>query len=220
MIPTKTSRVEAPNQQSLIRRTAGRSPEPATEFGRISAAVKNGNYRERLLFNCEVNTIAIEPLQPQLPRAAHFWKKLGFLASALQRLNYSTREVEPQAGLAFFIPGYRLEEFQPGLRLEGHPPERFLANRVLISFSICFKGIPLLGFFSNSAMRRSSSAICSGVRSGSTHPSSSPNSCHICSTKARFSCVGIGRIFSMSSAALMRLIYRRPGFPQTQFSVK
>jgi hypothetical protein len=93
-----------------------------------------------------------------------------------------------------------------------------IPKRFRMSALTCSHGIPSWGFFSKSARRRSSSAVCSGVKSGFPHPSSSPYSSNTRSTNARFSSVGIGRICSMSSVALMSSIYPVVGRAQLKIS--
>ncbi len=70
---------------------------------------------------------------------------------------------------------------------------------------ICSKGIPRPGGARASSARRSSSASCSGVRSGSNASSSSPNSVHSFSRISCFSLAESGRMFSIISETLIGL---------------
>ena len=90
----------------------------------------------------------------------------------------------------------------------------FQPKRLCISSRTCSHGMPSPGFFRNSSARRSSSSACSGVRSGSNHPISSPNSDQISSTNCRFSSVGKVRTCSIISARLMLTSY--PFLPEFQ----
>jgi hypothetical protein len=77
----------------------------------------------------------------------------------------------------------------------------FQPKRLLSSALTCSQGIPSCGLASKSARRRSSSAACSGVRSGS-HPSSMMISQKSCASLILSSC---GRAFAASriSVAVM-----------------
>ena len=91
-------------------------------------------------------------------------------------------------------------------RFENNLATHFQPNRCFISALTFSQGIPSCGLASNSATRRSSSAACSGERSGSC--SSSPMiSQKSCASLILSSC---GRAFAASSisVALMSVIYR------------
>jgi hypothetical protein len=111
----------------------------------------------------------------------------------------------PQTRTLVFIPSGGLNKFDVRRRFENNRATHFQPNRSLSSALTCSQGIPSCGLASKSARRRSSSAACSGVRSGS-YPSSTMISQKSCASLILSS---LGRAFAASriSVALTSSFY-------------
>jgi hypothetical protein len=192
--------------------------QPLAEFVRIPASMKYGNHRKGIFLDGKIDAVGFEAFKTDFACVtSNPAKKFRLKVSPLQCVAYFCGKFATQAGTFIFVPGNCFGELQFGGEAENQARVHFQPKRCFSSAWTCSQGIPSWGFFSKSASRRSSSAICSGVKSGSTHPSSSPNSSQTCSINARFSSDGIGRIFSMSSVALMSVIYRFGSRAQARF---
>jgi hypothetical protein len=200
----KIRQIELRTNPIVNETLAGFSLQPPEKFGGIPSAVKNGNDGKSTILDCKVDAVRLEPFQTNALRpTANLAKHFRLRLCSFQSLNNFLSEFLSEAGNLVFIPNYCLKKFSLRLWLENKLKTHYQPKRCFISALTCSQGIPLWGFFSKSARRRSSSAICSGVKSGSTHPSSSPYSSQTFSTNARFSSVGIDRICSMRSVALI-----------------
>ena len=195
------------------------SLQPLTQFRRISRTVENRNDGKDIILDCKIKAVRLESFQADsLCPTSNLAKDFRLGLRTLQGLDDFLGKFFSKAWNLVLVPYDGLEEFKfrfgPEAKLEIHHQPK----RSRISALTCSHGIPLWGFFSKSARRRSSSAVCSGVKSGFPHPSSSPYSSKTRSTNARFSSVGIGRICSMSSVALMSSIYPVVGRAQLKIS--
>jgi hypothetical protein len=200
----KIRQIELCTNRIVNETLAGFSFQSPEKFGGIPCAMKNGNDGKSIVLNREVNAVRLESFQTNALRPpTNFAKHFRLRLRPLQSLNNFLSEFLSEAGNLIFIPNDCLKEFGLRLWLENKLKTHHQPKRCFISALTCSQGIPLWGVFSKSARRRSSSAICSGVKSGSTHPSSSPYSSQTFSTNARFSSVGIDRICSMRSVALI-----------------
>ena len=181
--------------------------QSSSQFCGTSSTMPDGKdfYFPMFYVNGEINRVR--------PRFGHFCfmrrsccqaKSLRIMLQGLKKRLKLIVKAPAQANLTRFIPIDGVIPFLLRLvlrdDLECH---LFARRRFLISAETSSAGVPRPGCFKASSARRSSSAICSGVKSGSIQPSSSPYSSQTFSMNARFSSVGIGRICSMRSAALM-----------------
>lgn len=114
--------------------------------------------------------------------------------------------VEPRANsrLALFIPINSLAPITLGFDFRRYLKDHLFSRRSLISRNTCSAGFPRPGFRRASSARRSSSAICSGVRSSSLQASSS----RTVSAISRWSSWGSLWICSRTSALLMTIVYQ------------
>ena len=180
------------------------------QLGRISRTVPDGEHGHLPmgLINNEKNRVR--------PRRRHHCfsnktcSKTKSLRVATQCLQESPKFViksKTDARFAFLIPIHSLIPVPRGFGFRNDFERHFLASRRLrMSAETSSIGVPRPGLLSASSARRSSSAICSGVRSSSK----SPNSAQIRSTS---SCCSFGDkrlICSRISVALMVLIYQKP----------
>src|SRR5256886_5018029 len=85
-------------------------------------------------------------------------------AAQFGRIPRAVEHSENSQGVIFDC---KVNKFSASRRLENERKAHFQPKRLLKSASTCSQGIPSWGFFSKSARRRSSSAACSAVRSGS-----------------------------------------------------
>jgi len=141
-------------------------------------------------------------------------KTLRIFGQTLQKDSKSVVESQSNTLVAIFVPTDGLVPVPFCVRIRNDLKRHFLAKRRWISAETSSMGVPRPGFLNASSARRSSSAICSSVRSSSK----SPNSCH---TKSAISCCSASgklRICSRISALLMPLIYRTGGLAQARFS--
>jgi len=162
-------------RQTKIRRSrivtgtlASFSFQPSPQLGRVSRAVENRNDGKGVVFDGEINAVSFESFQTDFAgTATKFAKNLRLNERAIQCLKNFLSKFLSQAGAFIFIPRYGLKEFLLRRRLENSLEAHSQPKRCRISALTCSKGIPSWGFFSNSARRRSSSAINSGDSSGS-----------------------------------------------------
>ncbi len=195
---------------------AGESLQTPEEFVRIPGAVENGNNREDIILVCEVNAVCLKSLEANFAcattdhledfrlRSSSLYGRQNFLSKLFSKLRRFGRI--PRNCLQKFGSGFR---FEIGIGIDHQP------KRCLISASTCCNGIPRRGFFSNSARRRSSSAACSAVKSGSI-PSLMRSSL---SRRASSIRSVSGRAFAAlnNSIALMLSIYTRGTCRQATF---
>ncbi|HET7625527.1 MAG TPA: hypothetical protein VFM25_09695 [Verrucomicrobiae bacterium] len=200
----KIRQIELWTNRIVTDSLAAFSFQPPAQFRRIPRAVKNGNDRKNTVLNCEINHVAFEPTETNFLRATtNFLKKFRIGQCTLKRRFYFQFEFFAKAGLRIFIPGNSLIEFKARSGFENDWQAHRQPKRLLRSASTCSHGIPSYGFFSNSASRRSNSAVCSGVKSGS-NPSSMRSSLSFCANSIRSAS---GRAFAAlnNSVALMAL---------------
>lgn len=187
----------------VIKTPAGFSFQSPEKLSRIPCAMKNGNDGKGTILDREVNTVRLESFQANaLCPTANFAKHFRLRHRAFQRLDNFLGKLLSETWVLSFIPNNCFKKFGFRFGFEDKLKIHHQPKRCFISALTCSQGIPSWGFFSKSARRRSSSAICSGVNSGSIQPSSSPYSSQTFSTNARFSSVGIDRICSIKSVAL------------------
>jgi hypothetical protein len=211
MIPnpllTKTPKIEVRRRCLVAEMPPRASSQPLPEFLRVTRTVKNGQNGKLLVFDCEVYAVARKPLQTNYASLLtslreSFWICLRTFQRALEL----QAKFLSQAWALVFIPDSGFSEFETSLWFVSDPQTHFQPKRSLSSASTCSKGIPPCGLASKLARRRSSSAACSGVSSGSC-PSSAMMSQKSCASLSLSSC---GRTFAASriSVALMFVIYR------------
>jgi hypothetical protein len=176
----------------------------------IARTVEHRKNGECSVFNGEVYIVAGKSAQTNLPSlSTNFWEPFRIGLRPLQSTIYFQNKLFPQTWALSFIPNSRLIIFNTCGRFENEPETHFQPKRLLSSALTCSQGIPSCGLASKSARRRSSSAACSGVRSGS-YPSSAMISQKSCASLILSS---RGRAFAASriSVALMPKI-----LPETQ----
>ena len=188
------------------------SPQPSAQLRRIPCPMPDGadDDLQGFPYDREIHRIWPRFWQRGLPRqAGRARKSFRILANYFEESVQFAGKSLPHSRFARVVKIHRFSKFLFRLRFNDHPKRHHLVrNRFSMSAITSSSGRHRSGCASACAARRSNSAICSGVKSGSTHPSSSPYSCHTCSTNARFSSVGIGRICSMRSVAVMAGICR------------
>ena len=198
--------------------------QPPAQFGGVPATMPNGQHNNLTRFRVDGEVNRIRPRLGNLGLVSQTGgqrKPIGPSGQGLQK--FPERVIKPEAnpGRVFLMPVNRFIPVPLRFGLGDDLKRHFLAaKRFLISAETSSIRAPRPGFFKASSARRSSSAACSGVRSGSTHPSSAPNSSQTCSTKARFSSAGNVRICSMSSILLMPLTYPVNAPAQAAFSAR
>ncbi len=200
----KIRQIELRTNRIVTEALAGISFQPSPQFRRIPRAVENRQNGENIIFDRKIDGVFLEPPQANsLCASAHSLKKFRICQRTLKRRFHFQLEFFAEAGTLVFIPSNCLVEFQTRSRFENDRQAHCQPKRWLRSASICSQGIPSRGFFSNSARRRSSSAVCSGVKSGS-NPSSMRSSL---SFRARSIRSSSGRVFAAlnNSVALMEL---------------
>jgi hypothetical protein len=214
MIPRRklnnVRQIEIGTNRLVLGKLYPRSFQAPAKICGIARAVENGENRKDILLNCEVNAVFGKATQPNLSGVTtNLPEQTDIRLRPLKSYRDLEGKLSSQPGPLFFIPSDRFLKFTPRRRFENEVEAHFHPNRFFKSACTCSQGIPSRGFLSNSARRRSSSAACSLVKSGSIQPSSSPNSVQICSTTARFSSAFKPRICSMIliSVALTRLNY-------------
>jgi hypothetical protein len=191
-------------QAAAGHRPALRSFEPPLQFRRITRGVKNGELSKGIVFDREVDGVFLEASEANLLCAsANPLKMTGSGHRPLESQPHLQFEFAPESGTLSFILSNGFFKLQTGSRLENDRQAHFQPKRLLRPASTCSQGIPSWGFFSKSARRRSSSAACSGVKSGS-YPSSTMISQKSCASLILSSC---GSAFAALriSVALMTL---------------
>ena len=190
----------------LYQPTTGREMyfliQPPLQFSRISRTVKNRYDRADAIFDCEINAIRLEAFQPNSTRSAmHSFEQFRMRLRTVNGFQSFRGEFLTQAWGLSFIPDNSLKKFDFCLWLKKRIEMHYQPKRSRISALTCSKGIPRRGFFSNSARRRSNSAICSGVKSGS-NPSLRRSSFNFCANSIRSAS---GRVLAAlnNSVALM-----------------
>jgi len=200
----KIRQIELRTNRLVTETLAGISFQPSPQFLRIPRAVKDGNHGENVVLDCEVDAVSFESFQANFARSAtHFAEKLWLKLRAVHCLQNFLCKFLSQARSFIFIPNNGLKEFGLRFRLKERVELHHQPKRCRISALTCSNGMPRRGFFSNSARRRSNSAACSGVKSGS-YPSSRRSSFSFCASSIRSAS---GRVFASlnNSAALMEL---------------
>ncbi len=211
----KIRTIELRTNRIVTETLAGFSLQPAQEFRGVTRTMENRNDGKSTILDRKVNAVRLESFQTHALRpATNVAKHFRLHQRPFQNLNNFLGKFLSETGNLIFIPNDCLKKLGFRFRLEDKLKTHHQPKRCFISALTCSQGIPSWGFFSKSARRRSSSAICSGVKSGAIQPSSSPYSSHTFSTNARFSSVGIGRICSIKSVALMTAIYAFDSFVQ------
>jgi hypothetical protein len=203
-IPKKNHQIQIRTDRLISEMAGVVSFQPSEKFRRIPCTMENRNHNEvsRVFKQREVNRI--RPVQ-------HFdflsgWsderKSLRVFGSFVKNHTRRAGKFLTDAGRLRIIPGNRFVKLGFGLRLENHPKYHCLARyRFSMSSKTSSIGRQRSGCARASAARRSSSAICSGVRSSLA----SPNSRRILSTISCCSAGGRRRICSRISVALIEL---------------
>jgi hypothetical protein len=202
-VPEIIRQNKVPTYFIAARTHGGFSSQPSPKLLRIPRTVKNRQDGECFVFNGEVNVVPRKPSQSNLSSlTTDLWKLFRIGLRAVQRVLDLSGKLTPQTWPLFFIPNNGLNKFETCWRFENAQPVHFQPNRLLRSALTCSQGIPACGLASKSARRRSSSAACSGVRSGS-YPSSTMISQKSCASLILSS---FGRAFAASriSVALMQ----------------
>jgi len=202
-ITNNVRQIEIHTNHVVAEALAKFSSQPPPEFLRVTRTVKNRQNGECSVFDGEINAVTRKSPQTNLPGLSpNHWETFRIGLRTLQRALDLQDELPPQSWALFFIPNCSLNEFEARRPFENVPAAHFQPKRWLSSALTCSQGIPSCGLASKSARRRSSSAACSGVRSGS-YPSSVIISQKSCASLIRSSC---GRAFAASriSDALMQ----------------
>ena len=198
---------------------AGQSFESLLQFRRVARGVENRKHCKDVILDREVDGVFFESSEANLLCAsANSLKMTRVGHRPLERQLHFQFELAPQPRTFSFIPSNGFFKLQTGSGFENNQQPHFQPKRLLRPASTCSQGIPSWGFFSKSARRRSSSAACSGVRSGS-YPCPE--------TFSQRSCANLMRSFSgrdvaarRISVALMALIYRVSSGVQAVFSCR
>jgi hypothetical protein len=164
--------------------------------------MKNCQNRKCVSFGREVNIVFVETAQTNSPGSfANFWKPFGLGLCPLQGPFKIRDKLVTKSRSLPFVPSSSLCKLQSRFALKNDPETHFRPKRSLSSAFTCSQGMPSCGLASKSARRRSSSAICSGLKSGS-NPSSIIISQKSCANLIRSS---FGRALAASriSRALM-----------------
>jgi hypothetical protein len=162
--------------------------QPSLKFYRIARGVKNREHGKGIVFDREVNGVFLEPAQANFPGApTNSLEKFRVGQCALERKLHFQFEFPTKSASLAFVPSNRFLKFQTRGRFEDDRKTHFHPKRLLMPASTCSQGIPSWGFFSKSARRRSSSAACSDVKSGS-YPSSTMISQKSCASLILSSC--------------------------------
>src|SRR5580704_10634937 len=136
----------------------GFSFQPSAQLVGVSQTVRNRNNGKDIVFDREVNAISLESFQTYFAGpAAKLAKNLRLDEGAFQHLKNFPGKFLSQAGAFTVVPSYGLKELLFCGRLENKLQTHSQPKRCRISALTCSKGKPPLGFFSNSASRRSSS---------------------------------------------------------------
>jgi hypothetical protein len=174
------------------------------EFGWITRGMENRNHCKYIILDREINGVFPELAKANLPRASANSLKMPRIGQRpLQREFYFQFKFSSKSGVLCFVPGDRLFKLQTCRGFEDDGEVHYQPKRLLRSASTCSQGIPSRGFFSNSARRRSNSATCSGVKSGS-NPSPMRSSLSFCASSIRSA---KGRVLAAlnNSVAVMQL---------------
>jgi hypothetical protein len=183
------------------------SSQPTPKLLRITRTVEYRQNGECSVCDRKVYVVAGKPLQTNLPSlSANPWETFRISLRALQSTIYFKTELFAQTGALLFVPSSRLGQFIPCSGLENELKAHFQPKRCFISALTCSQGIPSSGLASNSAIRRSSSAASSGVKSGS-YPSSTMISQKSCASLI-LSSLGSAFAASRISVAFIPVIYR------------
>jgi len=193
-----------------IAATAGETPallslQPPPQFRRIPRAVPDGNHLHFTVLRVDGEINRVGPRFGHL-RFSRRWrcqpKPIGFIRQSLEKSLKFVVESPTHASLACLIPIHRLIPFPLGFGFRNDFERHFLARRrFLISADTSSIGVPRPGCVRASSARRSSSAACSGVKSGS-YPSSRRSSLSFRASSIRSAS---GRVFAAlnNSVALM-----------------
>jgi hypothetical protein len=180
-----------------------RSTQPCPKLLRIAGTVENGQNRKCFAFDGKINIVLGEPPQTNPPGPfANFRESVGIGLRALQSSLEIHHKLSPKTWALFFVPCRSLGELQACFGSKNNPEAHFRPKRSLSSALTCSQGMPSCGLASKSARRRSSSAFCWGVKSGS-YPSSTMISQKSCASLIRSS-GGSALAASRISRALMR----------------
>jgi len=189
------------------------SSHPLPEFLRITRTMKNRQDGECSVFDGEVNAVTGKPLQTNLASLlTNLWKMFRIDLRMLQRALDLQDELSPQTGALFFMPRNGLNKLGARRWFESDRTAHFHPKRLLRSALTCSQGIPSRGLVSKSAKRRSSSAACSGVRSGS-YSSSVVIPKMSCASLILSSC---GRAFAASRISVALMLQKYPRFAGRQ----
>ena len=133
--------------------------------------------------------------------APHFQKPKRLQGNRRNHSVYGKYKPDSKPFRLVLVPSDRFPEFECSFGIVNDAKAHFLYLSSISSRN-CPQGTPRPGFLSASSARRSSSAICSGVNSSSSH------SLRICSAISRRSRAGKRRSCSIISVALMPPSYR------------
>lgn len=191
-------------------------PKPTAQFGGVSFAVPHGDDFDLLPKAIHDEEDRVRPaldfcFSSQPPGKT---ETLRLSSQGDNRFPNRRIKTQTQALPSRFVPINRFVPFPPCLRLDddGHC---FARSRCSISAKTSSAGIPRSGCLSASSARRSSSAICSGVSSGS-YPCSEMSSQSSCASSMR-SFNGRAIAAFRISVALMAGIYPGPTGRQGAF---
>jgi hypothetical protein len=216
MIPREILKKIRQSEIRTNRIVTGSAAGARAQRSRITRAMEDRNYANKIRLNAKVNAVFFEHLHSGLAslladRSESFRVGEDSLESGMN-LGFKT---VAHARLLLVVPNDRVFKFKPRFRVQYYlaAQERALI-RSFNSARTCSHGIPLAGLRRSSSPRRSNSAICSGVGS-SLKP---PNSKSMALTSSRRSDSGIRRSSSRISALLMATIYSFDLSAQAAFS--
>jgi len=145
--------------------------QPLAQFRRIPRAMPDGKDFDFPMFSIDGEVHRVGPRRRNfgLPGSGRGTKKsFGLVRKAVE--HFAQGDIQPVAHsrLLLVIPQNRFKPVAFSFGLDSDREGHFLARkRSSISAKTCSTGLPRPGFFSASSARRSSSATCSGVSSGS-----------------------------------------------------
>src|SRR5438067_1667825 len=165
--------------------------EPFPQLGPVAFRTKYANHAEALRTNKEENTELPKTSKTDHPRfASNFAVTARVVQGIVQCGAHFLVKIAPQTRFSTIIPSDRLKQFCPGDPPKGQFHGCFQPKRFSMSASTSFQGTPSSGLASRSAIRRSISAACSGVRASSRLSNPSANSFRICSINSSLSARG------------------------------
>lgn len=189
----KIRQIEIRTNRIVTETLAGASLQAPFQHHRVARGVENREHGKHVVLDREVNGVFFEAAEANFSSTTtRALKTFRVGQRTFERELYLQFEFPTESGAFVFIPCNRFIKFQTRRRFENDRKAHCQPKRLLRSASTCSHGTPARGFFSKSARRRSSSAACSGVKSGS-YPSTRRSSLSFCANSIRSAS---GRVFA------------------------